>query len=232
MFHKLKFIRYSKLWNDFKLGYYTIDSNKCCWTDSAYSYEQLKGHISRAALVQSMNKINRASGIVVTAPGDDVWDSMKCYHVHIEFQQERTLNCLTYSLASALFKLGDRHICHALVDIAEYLNKLNWKDQVFKIKEVYNKVFCENPIYGLGQASVITKNKKLKPILDNLHKPAGKLLTILVGDHSVSLYGLFIFNSQNTHAVYRSKENLNYIFGADFKLTPAITFQHNADTLK
>ena len=55
---------------------------------------------------------------------------------------------------------------------------------------------------------------------------------IIVGDHSVSLYGLFIFNSQNTHAVYRSKENLNYIFGADFKLTAAIKFEHNAAVLK
>ena len=65
-----------------------------------------------------------------------------------------------------------------------------------------------------------------------LHKPDGKLLTIIVGDHSVLLYGLFMFNSQNSHAVYRSKENLKYVFGSDFKLTAAIKFQHNVAVLK
>ena len=57
-------------------------------------------------------------------------------------------------------------------------------------------------------------------------------MTIIAGDYSVSLHGLFIFNSQNTHAVYHSKENLNYIFGTDFKLTAAIKFEHNAAVLK
>ena len=161
-FHKLKFIKYCKLWNDFQLGFYTMQSMRLKWTDTAYSYEQLTGHISRAALIRSIHKQGKASGIVVSAPGDDVWHSQKCFAVHIEFQQHRSFNCLTYSLASALFKLGDSHICHALMNEADVLNKLTWKDQCYKIKRIYNEAFRLNPIYGLGEASVIIKNRDLK----------------------------------------------------------------------
>ena len=120
------------------------------------------GHIRAPALVKAAEKPGKATGAMAAAPGDDVWHSQKCFHIPIEFQQNRLFNCLSYSLASALFQLGDRHVCCALIGIANDLNKLSWKEQCFKVKEVYNKVFRQNKIYGLGEASVISNNKDLK----------------------------------------------------------------------
>lgn len=85
-------------------------------------------------------------------------------------------------------------------------------DQCFAIKRFFNLHFRNDPIYGLGQASVIKKKRYLDPIKEKIHKPSNELYTIIVGDHSVSIFGNYIFNSQNTHAVYRSKSNFTYIF--------------------
>ena len=103
--------------------------------------------------------------------------------------------------------------------------------QYYKVKEVYNNVFCENKVYGLEEASVIIKKKKLELIKKDLHKPVREIFTIIVGDYSV-MFCLFMFNLKNTHAIYHSKENLKYLFTSDYKLTAVIKFEHNAARLK
>ena len=232
-FHQLVYVRYWKRWNDYQLGYYPLGKNRVSWTETAYSFDQLVGYIRKSILNKAYQKPNKAIQIICRAPGDDVWNSMKCSYLPMEFHQVRDdYNCLSFSLASALFLLRDRHVCFALVDISTKLNEFGWKQQCHEVKEVYNNVFCEHKVYGLGEASVIIKKKKLEQIKKNLHKPEGKLLTIIVGDHSVTFYGLFIFNSQYTNAIFCSKENLKYMFTSDYQLTAAIKFEHNAAKLK
>ena len=55
-------------------------------------------------------------------------------------------------------------------------------------KNTYNYVFRKDKVYGLGEAIIITKQKKLAQLYDLLLKPTNKMYTIFSKDHSVTLY--------------------------------------------
>ena len=50
-------------------------------------------------------------------------------------------------------------------------------------------------------------------------------------DHLVSFFQHYIFDYFQTHAVCRTKDYLDYIFGKNFKLTLAIKVEHNTATI-
>ena len=54
------------------------------------------------------------------------------------------------------------------------------------------------------------------------------MITIVAGNHAVTCFNLFIFDSTQTHAVNRSEENLKFLLGNPFKITAAIEYKHNA----
>ena len=116
--------------------------------------------------------------------------------------------------------------------MANLLIGKSWIDQCFMIKRYFDLEFQKDIIYGLGQASVIKKQKFLVNMKEKLHKPSNELYVIIVRDYSVLIYGNYVFNSQKTHVVYWLKSNFNYIFRHIFRLSATIEFQHNAKLLK
>lgn len=74
--------------------------------------------------------------------------------------------------------------------------------------------------------------KYLIPIELKLYTPSDKLYIIVISNHSITLFGNYIFNSQNNYALIRSKSNFIYIFGSNFSLDYAIKFEFNKRTEK
>ena len=100
------------------------------------------------------------------------------------------------------------------------------------IRNTYNYVFLKDKVYGLGEAIIISKQKILAQLHELLVKPTNKVYTIFSKDHSVTLFQHYIFDSFQTHAVWRTKAYLDYIFDKNFKLTLAIKYEHNAATIQ
>ena len=95
------------------------------------------------------------------------------------------------------------------------------------IKTTYNHAFKSDPVYGLGEAVVVTKERKLKVIHDDLLlDPTDKLYTIFSKDHCVTLYQNYIFDAFQTHTVFHSQYALNFIFDKDLQLNFAIKYEH------
>ena len=94
------------------------------------------------------------------------------------------------------------------------------------IKNTYNYAFQSDPVYGLGQAVVVTKERKLKKTHDLLLDLTDKLYTIFSKDHCVTLYQNFIFDAFQSHAVFCSENAFTFIFGKDFKMNLAIKYEH------
>ena len=96
----------------------------------------------------------------------------------------------------------------------------------FNLIQYMDNAFQSDPVYGLGQAVVVTKERKLKKIHDILLDPTDKLYTIFSKDHCVSLYQNFIFDAFQSHAVFRSENAFTFIFGKDLKMNLAIKYEH------
>ena len=62
--------------------------------------------------------------------------------------------------------------------MAPVIDGKDYKFQAEMIKNTYNYAFQSDPVYGLGQAVVVTKERKLKVIHDLLLNPTDKLYTI------------------------------------------------------
>ena len=147
--------------------------------------------------------------------------------VAIRFRQKDNWYCVAYSLASALHFIGGcDHIYNEIVKLASVIDAKDYIFQAEMIENTYNHAFRSDPEYGLGQAFVVTKERKLKKIHDLLLDPTDKLYTIFSKDHCVTLYQNFIFNAFQTHAVFCSPNAFTFIFEKDFKMNLAIKYEH------
>ena len=168
--------------------------------------------MKKDSLEAAMKQPGTGNAISIGAPGEEVWRFMKST-VAIRFRQKDNWYCVAYSLASALHFIGGcDHIYNEIVKLASAIDGKEYKFQAEMIKNTYNYAFQSDPVYGLGQAVLVTKERKLKKIHDILLDPTNKLYTFFSKDHSISLYNHFIFDSFQIYAVYYTQSYLDYFF--------------------
>ena len=155
---------------------------------------------------------------------------MKSIH-KIKYQQRNRWLSLPFGLNSALHFLKQYNLSKAISKLSYRIEKEDIITQCEVIVHTYNLTFDKSKNYGLGKEIVVTKQKKLTDIQKNLHVPNKKLITIIVGNHSVTLVNIFIFDSLKKWALYRSKETLKHIFEKDYKINRAIQYSHNAASI-
>ena len=182
--------------------------------------------MKRDSLEAVMKQPEEGIAISIGVPGEEVWGFMKST-VAIRFRQKDNWYCVAYSLASALHFIGGcDHIYNEIVKLASVIDGKDYKFQAEMIKNTYNHAFKSDPVYGLGEAVVVTKERKLKKIHNLLLDPTDKLYTIFSKDHCVTLYQNYIFDAFQTHAVFCSQYALNFIFDKDFQLNLAIKYEN------
>lgn len=131
--------------------------NKSDWSETSYVPFQLEGHICKRTLSSTIYKNGISQPFSCSVTGDDVCYSQKCSIAPIKFQQEIKYNYLMFILFSALYHLGNRHICLAITCLADDLNGKPKKIQCYNVKDIFNREFHQHPIYTLDEASVIVK---------------------------------------------------------------------------
>ena len=54
------------------------------------------------------------------------------------------------------------------------------------------------------------------------------MITIVAGNHAVTCFGLYVFDSTQTHAIHCREDYLKFLLGNPFQITAAIEYRHNA----
>ena len=60
-----------------------------------------------------------------------------------------------------------------------------------------------------------------------MKNPTDKMITVISLNHSITCFNHYIFDSTQTHAVYRTEENLKFILGNPYTISHAIKYEHN-----
>lgn len=227
-------VRYDKDLNDFEIGRINGNGKVVFETNVAFLYHQLCPQHIPANIMKAAMETGTNTKISGGAPGEEVWKSMKSF-VEIKYYERDRWFCVINGVCSALFFVGELHsssnvrlLYHNIIQLKGALEHMKINDQLKMIADVYNEIKNDNPIYGLGEAKVITRKRRLKEIRETIATASNCLITIVAGNHSVTCFNLYIFDSTQTHAVNRSEANLKFLLGNPFQITAAIEYKHNA----
>ena len=99
------------------------------------------------------------------APGEEVWESMKSL-IEIKHYEKIKWYCLPNRICSCLSLLAEHHsspnIQIIIRNIIQYRQALEMEPMNIQCKtmaKIYNEIYKENHIPGLGVSKVITKKK-------------------------------------------------------------------------
>ena len=82
-----------------------------------------------------------------------------------------------------------------LIQLGPPLEKIRYNIQCETIAKMFNELQKEYKVYGLGEAKVIKKRRKLDKIGKTLSKSLNYMISIVAGNHAITSFNCYIFDS-------------------------------------